>query len=209
MSKKGYLDGARDGDDLQHAARQRPDLVVRGEQLPAGQGPLPVRPAVLERRRHAHAGAMHSYYLRNMYQKNLLVQPGGIELDGVPIDLRKIDDRRSTCRPARKTTSRRARRSSRRRSIFSGPVRFMLAGSGHIAGVVNPPRRQEVPALDERDGEEPADARGVARRRRPSIPARGGTTGTSGCRRSPARRCRRACRATAACRRSRTRRAAT
>ena len=29
MAKRGYLDGARDGDDLQHAARQRPDLVVR------------------------------------------------------------------------------------------------------------------------------------------------------------------------------------
>ena len=47
----------RDGDDLQHAARQRPDLVLRGEQLPAGPGALPVRPAVLERRQHAHAGA--------------------------------------------------------------------------------------------------------------------------------------------------------
>ncbi len=38
------------GDHIQHAAGQRPDLVVRGEQLPAGQRPVPVRPAVLERR---------------------------------------------------------------------------------------------------------------------------------------------------------------
>ena len=30
---------------------------------------------------------MHSFYLRNMYQKNLLAQPGGIEMKGVPVDL--------------------------------------------------------------------------------------------------------------------------
>src|SRR5678815_4997285 len=30
---------------------------------------------------------MHSFYLRNMYIKNLMAEPGGIELDGVPIDL--------------------------------------------------------------------------------------------------------------------------
>ena len=31
--------------------------------------------------------AMHIYYLRNMYQKNLLVKPGGLTIDNVPIDL--------------------------------------------------------------------------------------------------------------------------
>ena len=66
----------RDGRHLQHAARQRPDLVLRGQQLPAGQGPLPLRPAVLELRLHAHAGAMHSFYLRNMYMNNLLQGAG-------------------------------------------------------------------------------------------------------------------------------------
>src|SRR6185437_15236569 len=34
--------------------------------------------------------AMHSFYLRNMYQANKLVQPSGITLAGVPIDLRKV-----------------------------------------------------------------------------------------------------------------------
>ncbi len=56
MNERGYLEGARDGDHLQHAARQRPDLVLRHQQLPAGQGAVPVRPALLELRFHAHAG---------------------------------------------------------------------------------------------------------------------------------------------------------
>ncbi|QSI77318.1 class I poly(R)-hydroxyalkanoic acid synthase [Niveibacterium microcysteis] len=81
---------------------------------------------------------MHSYYLRNMYMKNALVQPGGIEIDGVKIDLGKIkvpcyfistiEDHiapwKSTYLGAK---------------VFGGPVRFVLGGSGHIAGIVNPP----------------------------------------------------------------------
>ena len=86
--------------------------------------------------------AMHSYYLRNMYQKNMLSQPGGLVLDNVPIDLRKIsipvyiqagkEDHIAPSRSVYKATQ-----------IYSGPVRFMLAGSGHIAGVVNPPRNKK------------------------------------------------------------------
>ena len=36
--------------------------------------------------------AMHSFYLRNMYIKNLLREPGGSRSAGVPIDLSKVDD---------------------------------------------------------------------------------------------------------------------
>jgi polyhydroxyalkanoate synthase len=82
--------------------------------------------------------AMHSYYLRNMYLKNLLRKPGGLTLAGVPIDLSKvkiplyfastIEDHiapwRATYAGAR---------------LFPGTVRFVLGGSGHIAGIVNPP----------------------------------------------------------------------
>ena len=81
---------------------------------------------------------MHSFYLRCMYMENRLAQPGGIEIDGTPIDLGKvkipcyfisaIEDHiapwKSTYIGARN---------------FGGPVRFVLGGSGHIAGIVNPP----------------------------------------------------------------------
>ncbi len=82
--------------------------------------------------------AMHSFYLRKMYQENLLVKPGGIALKGVPIDLTKIrlpvfmlSTKEDHIAPW-KTTYAATR-------LYRGPVKFVLAASGHIAGVVNPP----------------------------------------------------------------------
>jgi polyhydroxyalkanoate synthase len=82
--------------------------------------------------------AMHSFYLRNMYQENLLVKPGGITLDGVPIDLGKIktpsfllSTREDHIAPWRSTYA--------ATQLYKGPVKFVLSASGHIAGVVNPP----------------------------------------------------------------------
>jgi polyhydroxyalkanoate synthase len=81
---------------------------------------------------------MHSYYLRNLYMKNLLAQPGGIELRGVPIDLRRvriplyfISTLEDHIAPWHSTYA--------GAKLFPGPVRFVLGGSGHIAGIVNPP----------------------------------------------------------------------
>ena len=56
MQERGYPRRLGNGRHLQHVARQRPDLVLRGQQLPDGQGPVPLRPALLELRLHAHAG---------------------------------------------------------------------------------------------------------------------------------------------------------
>ncbi len=82
--------------------------------------------------------AMHSFYLRKMYQENLLSEPGGIELRGVPIDLTKIDvpvyilsTKEDHIAPWKSTYV--------ATQLYGGPVKYVLSGSGHIAGVVNPP----------------------------------------------------------------------
>ena len=82
--------------------------------------------------------AMHSFYLRNMYLENNLVKPGGLSLDGVPIDLRTVDIptymisyKEDHIAPWTSTYA--------GTKLFQGAVRFVLSASGHIAGVVNPP----------------------------------------------------------------------
>jgi polyhydroxyalkanoate synthase len=78
------------------------------------------------------------FYLRNMYRHNLLMQPGGLSLAGVPIDLGKVkvpsyhlatrEDHIAPWRSCYAGTQ-----------ALKGSRRFVLGGSGHIAGVVNPP----------------------------------------------------------------------
>jgi len=82
--------------------------------------------------------AMHSFYLRNMYQKNLLAQPGGISMKGVPVDLRhvKVPCYFLSCREDHIAPWMSTYKGAKN---FGGPVRFVLAASGHIAGVINPP----------------------------------------------------------------------
>lgn len=82
--------------------------------------------------------ALHMFYLQQMYQHNRLAQPGGIELNGIPIDLRNISipvylqaSREDHIAPYTSVF--------KAATLYQGPVRFVLAGSGHIAGVINPP----------------------------------------------------------------------
>ena len=81
---------------------------------------------------------MHTFYLRNMYIRNKLREPGGITLAGEPIDLSKIDIPAYFISTIEdhiapwKTTYLGAQ-------LLKGPVQFTLGGSGHIAGIVNPP----------------------------------------------------------------------
>jgi polyhydroxyalkanoate synthase len=138
MAEQGYLDGAKMAAtfNMLRANDLIWSFVVNNYLL--GKDPFPFDLLYWNSDSTRMPAAMHSFYLRNMYQKNLLVQPGGIQLGGVPIDLRKIktpsfflSTREDHIAPWKSTYA--------GTQHLSGPVRFVLAASGHIAGVVNPP----------------------------------------------------------------------
>ncbi|WP_347302098.1 alpha/beta fold hydrolase [Croceibacterium sp. TMG7-5b_MA50] len=80
----------------------------------------------------------HEAYLRDLYRDNLLVVADRLQADGTPIDLSRIATpiyvqagREDHIAPPASVF--------RMLGHVTGPTRFVLAGSGHIAGVVNPP----------------------------------------------------------------------
>lgn len=87
-------------------------------------------------------GAMYAYYVRNTYLENKLRTPGKLTMCSVPLDLGRIDmpayvmaareDHIVPWRTAYATTG-----------LISGTTQFVLAASGHIAGVINPPARNK------------------------------------------------------------------
>ncbi len=84
--------------------------------------------------------AAHSFYLRNTYLENNLIKPGKIVLKGVPIDLGKI--RQDIYAVGTEQDHIVPWRSAWRISqLAGGKVRFVLGGSGHIAGIINPPSK--------------------------------------------------------------------
>jgi polyhydroxyalkanoate synthase len=80
----------------------------------------------------------HGQYLRDLYRDNKLVVPGALEALGTPIDLTKVTVP-SYVQAGREDHIAPAESVWRITQHFRGPVQFLLAGSGHIAGVVNPP----------------------------------------------------------------------
>jgi polyhydroxyalkanoate synthase len=81
--------------------------------------------------------ANHTFYLRNCYLKNQLstgqMEIGGVELDlgNVTIPVYNLATREDHIAPAKSAFL--------GSKFFGGPVTYVLAGSGHIAGVINPP----------------------------------------------------------------------
>jgi polyhydroxyalkanoate synthase len=80
---------------------------------------------------------LHLYYLRKFYVENAFAR-GELVIDGVPLDLKAVttpvyiqSSKEDHIAPARSVY-----KSAR---LFGGPVNFMMAASGHIAGVINAP----------------------------------------------------------------------
>ena len=86
------------------------------------------------------APAAHSFYLRNTYLENNLIKPNKIVLKGVPIDLGQI--RQDIYAVGTQQDHIVPWKSAWRISqLASGKTRFALGGSGHIAGIINPPSK--------------------------------------------------------------------
>ena len=81
---------------------------------------------------------LHGFVLRKFFQENLFMKPSGITIKGVPIDVQEImtpafllstvEDHISPWQSTYPAVH-----------LFKGPVEFVLAGSGHVAGVMNHP----------------------------------------------------------------------
>src|SRR5690606_10684242 len=83
---------------------------------------------------------LHSFIIRKCFQENLLMRPNGIRIKGTPLNLQEIktptymvstlEDHISPWKSSYPATH-----------LFKGPFTFVLAGSGHVAGIMNPPSR--------------------------------------------------------------------
>ena len=137
MADRGYLDGSRMANVFN---MMRPkDLIwpyiVNNYLL--GKKPFPFDLLYWNQDSTRMTAANHAFYLREFYHENRLSR-GEMVLGGVKLDPRKItlpvfeiatrDDHIAPAASVFKGAK-----------LFSGPVDFVLAGSGHIAGVINPP----------------------------------------------------------------------
>jgi polyhydroxyalkanoate synthase subunit PhaC len=137
MQERGYLDGAEMATtfNLLRANDLIWSFVVNNYLL--GKEPFPFDLLYWNADATRMPAPMHSFYLRKMYQDNALVKCA-VNLDGVKIDLTTIktpafllstvDDHIAPWKSTYAATQ-----------LYKGPVTFCLSGSGHIAGVINPP----------------------------------------------------------------------
>lgn len=138
MAARGFLDGKEMAAtfNLMRASDLIWSFVINNYLL--GKSPAPFDLLYWNSDSTRMPARMHSTYLRKMYMENLLSKPGGVELEGVALDLRQVavpscfvsavEDHiapwKSTFEGAK---------------LFSGPVEFILGKAGHIAGIINPP----------------------------------------------------------------------
>lgn len=142
MNERGYLEGSEMATtfNMLRANDLIWSFVVNNYLL--GKDPFPFDLLYWNSDSTRMPAAMHSFYLRSMYQENKLVEPGGITLKGVPIDLTTVETptfilstREDHIAPWTSTYA--------ATQLYKGPVRFCLSASGHIAGVVNPPSAEK------------------------------------------------------------------
>ncbi|MBZ8134542.1 class I poly(R)-hydroxyalkanoic acid synthase [Afifella sp. IM 167] len=139
MARRGYLEGSKMATAF-NLLRSN-DLIwpyVINNYM-AGKEPMPFDLLYWNSDATRMPAANHSYYLRNCYLENNLTG-GRMKLAGKTLDLGRVmtpvynlATREDHIAPAKSVFH--------GSQYFGGPVRFVLSGSGHIAGVVNPPSR--------------------------------------------------------------------
>ena len=156
MLKRGYLD-SREMSDMFNLLRSN-DLiwsnVVNNYLL--GQKPPAFDLLYWNSDGTRMARTAHSWYLHNTYIENNLIQPGKIHLMGEALDLGRITldvyavgaekDHIVPWESAWRLTQ-----------LTSGTVRYILASSGHIAGIINPPGGKGATYWTNKEGEATAD----------------------------------------------------
>jgi poly[(R)-3-hydroxyalkanoate] polymerase subunit PhaC len=192
MAEQGYLDGSRMA-AVFNMLRPK-DLiwpyVVNNYLL--GKKPFPFDLLYWNADSTRLPAANHAFYLREFYHLNRLSK-GELMLGGITLDLGKVkipiyelSTKEDHIAPASSVFI--------GSKLFGGPVRFVMAGSGHIAGVVNPPARKKyqfwtgapAPSLEEwmKKASETAGswwpdwAAWLAKQSGPKIPGRDPATGT-------------------------------
>ena len=139
MKEHGYLDGAQMANAFNML---RPNELIWSYVVSnylKGKDPMPFDLLTWNSDSTRMPAANHSFYLRNCYMENNLTQ-GKMEVGGVKLDLGKVTvpvynlaAREDHIAPAESVFI--------GSQFFGGPMRYVMAGSGHIAGVVNPPAK--------------------------------------------------------------------
>lgn len=139
MAELGYLEGAAMANAFNML---RPNDLIWSYYINnylKGKEPMPFDLLVWNADATRMPAANHAFYLRHCYYQNDLSN-GRMMLGGKAIDLKKVKipiyelaAKEDHIAPARSAFN--------GAKCFSGPVRYVMSGSGHIAGVVNPPAK--------------------------------------------------------------------
>jgi polyhydroxyalkanoate synthase len=141
MAERGYLEGSKMATAFNMLRSN--DLIwpyVINNYL-KGKAPFPFDLLYWNSDATRMPAANHSFYLRNCYLDNKLskgemtIAGESIDLGRVTIPIYNLATREDHIAPAKSAFL--------GSKFFGGPVRFVLAGSGHIAGVINPPAKQK------------------------------------------------------------------
>ena len=142
MKKQGYLEASRMANTFNMLRSN--DLIwpYIVNNYMRGKMPLPFDILYWNSDATRMPAANHSFYLRNCYLENKLTK-GEMEIAGVTLDLHKVKvpvynlaTVEDHIAPAKSVLF--------GSQYFGGPVKYVLAGSGHIAGVINPPASQST-----------------------------------------------------------------